>query len=183
MARKKKTDENIEITSTENLGYRTKVKIDIVDKKGKVVKSYTTHNSAGTPLFTFLLNCLRGNYYPGDRPRYAIVVYDSTHKALYSTLDATVPSINENNITIEAGTPPSIIYKVLIPNVLIRGKTINGVALYSTNKVSQAVTGTAVSSSDYSMMVNFANKSFSSSDEYSIVLSWQVVITDQGYVQ
>ena len=101
MARKKKTVENpvetqiIIPTSNSRIEYKGKIKVSI-KKKDKVINSRNLNNSGRYPLFSFLAQCLLGNYKDAELNRpYSIVIYSIPKGTSISSIYTTI-SQNEN---------------------------------------------------------------------------------------
>ncbi len=163
MGRKKKV---VEVKEQAAIEYKSKVKIDLV-KNGKVIRSINTHNTATSKLFGFLLDCLRGTYDNNNRPILAAVYNDDGF--------VTGPIAVANNNIIKDGN--TLTYKVVIPNNSAAGMSFNVIALFATNE-SAYISDPSYYPTRASMYINLENP-VAVQDEYDILVSWQISLSEK----
>jgi hypothetical protein len=66
---------------TKGMSYQGKVKVNILNKKNKLISTTTYHNNGCYNLFTFLINCLAQKYEPIATPqRIVVFTFEDTEK-------------------------------------------------------------------------------------------------------
>lgn len=180
MGRKKK-NKQVDITAKESstLKYSGTVNISIL-KKGKVIKQFKNHNEGTNNLFLFILNCLAGEYYEVDRPKW-IVPYKKVLQEEQYSIGTFIP-INDVKILKETNTDTNILsYKCLITSLYLDGDgtQIDGLLFYSDNEknsIGNVTENGAVDSSKYSMKMEFGDIKENKFKDQDILIEWQVRI-------
>lgn len=180
MGRKKKNKQSV-ITTKENttLKYSGTVNISIL-KKGKVIKQFKNHNEGTNNLFLFILNCLAGEYYEVDRPKWIVPYKKASQQEQYS-IGSFIP-INDVDVLRETNTNTNILsYKCLITTSYlgVDGKQIDGLLFYSDNEknsLGDVNEGGEVDSSQYSMKMEFGDIDENNFKDQDILIEWQVRI-------
>lgn len=99
---------------TKGMSYQGKVKVNILNKKNKLISTTTYHNNGCFNLFTFLINCLAQKYEPIATPqRIVVFTFENTEKfspeALrWNTNDGQIEYVNSegtSKVTFKALTP------------------------------------------------------------------------------
>lgn len=178
MGRKKKATIKIEPKKETSLKYEGNVTISLL-KKGKVIKRIENHNNGNNNLFKFILNCLAGEYYDSDRPKWIIPYYTDGENDKYSIASFipinSIQIINNNNNTILA-------YKCLISAVYLpsnKNTKINGLLFYSDNgkKISgDSKNESEIIDSNFQMQMDFGNIDQTSFKDVDLLIEWQVRI-------
>lgn len=178
MDKEKKKKEVTPKTSTV-LKYTGNVTISVL-RKNKIVKQYKNHNEGNSNLFTFILNCLAGEYYDVDRPRWIVAYYTENNQDYYS-IPSYIP-INEVGVKTNNETTPVLSYRCLISSSYLgsNGKDINGLLFYSDNGRNmnniEGMAGQAVKDTHYSMRMDFGNVEETHFVDQDLLIEWQVRI-------
>lgn len=178
MARRKKKKEITPKTNT-ILQYTGNVTISVL-RKNKVVKQYKNHNDGNNNLFAFILNCLAGEYYDVDRPKWIVAYYTSNQQDYYS-IPSYIP-INKVIVKTNNETSPVLSYRCLISSSYLgsNGRDINGLLFYSDNgRNSNNIEGQVnqpIRDTNYSMRMDFGNIEENHFVDQDILIEWQVRI-------
>lgn len=192
MAKKKKTtettkpqvvDENSEETTTEaNLTYTGTVTIAVRDGKS-TVSTKTYKNAGDTPLFTFLYNCLVGNFIEASktRPNKIMLFYNdnASPTAGFNPKQSLLTSyISANSATFN--TTDGAILHFLIPFASFKSEAtkINQIALYSQNKtISEFIDKSAY----YSLVDEYgewAPIEVEDNKNFNLIIEWKLSIAN-----
>ena len=192
MGRKKKEKkEEVKIKSNSTITYKGNVNISFV-RKGKVVKRISTHNEGKRNLYSFILNCLAGEFIESQRPFWVIpfkvVNENGENKEYYSTTIAVpindVEVINVVDTNEQSQRIPTLSYKILLQNSIFSGSTdISGLYFFSQeslpNNGSVSIED-AVSQDDInncSMKMYFYNdKGSITINTEDLIITWQVQV-------
>ena len=184
MGRKKKKKQ-VEIKPKEEtiLNYTGSVSIALL-RKGKIVKKIQNHNDGNNNLFKFILNCLAGEYYDIDRPKWIIPFYTDTNEIDKYSVPSFIP-INSIRILEQPsseGITYVLSYKCLITSSYlgVDGTNINGLLFYSDN--GKGLSGDMVKRDDpinnhFQMKMSFGDDPDQTEfKDQDILIEWQVRI-------
>lgn len=123
------------IKSNSNSGiYTGKVKLTL--KKGKsAYKVVNQHNAGTVEFFMYILNSLKGDILPNDRPSHIKLVYEdytSRYGVIYESVDSA------KNVGTADNPLARITYHFLIPETIVEQGTIIGLQLESLKGVKYA---------------------------------------------
>lgn len=151
MGRKKKEEQIKVETTTPTVVYRGGATVKVV-RNGKVVRQINKHNVGGTPLFSFLADCMAGNFYPNNRPTCIVVGYKDTdaqenqwnpYSLAYIVASSSSVSADGTTVNISFTVPGGLINTSFIQN----DTPLNCLRIYS---VSNAGAGKWTNQGDYS---------------------------------
>ena len=187
MGRKKKKQVEIKPKSETVLEYTGSVTVSLL-RKGKVVKKFQNHNDGTNNLFKFILNCLAGEYYDVDRPKWIIPYYTEGSADRYS-ISAFIPinSIKIIDQTSGGSTSSALSYRCLISSSYLGGEEvkIHGLLFYSDNGKKNAgdyKTADDPIDDNYQMKMSFGDIDEDEFQKQDILVEWQVRIVSAKQV-
>lgn len=180
MGRKKK-EKNIIIKESSPIAYSGKVIIKKV-KNGKIVSEETYHNAGNTPLFSFLLNCLAGNYSSDLKPQIITpIVRKSNNTYGYAENRESIPITNIKLLNTENSNIPYIEYIFHIAYKEYLKSGIDGLALYNLAYIPNKndILKDQDIDQNYSMIVSF-NERQSSAKEEDLLIIWDLSLDNKN---
>lgn len=180
MGRKKK-EKNITIKENSSLSYSGKVTIKKV-KNGKIISEETYHNAGNTPLFSFLLNCLAGNYSSDLKPQIITpIVHKQNNNYGYAENKESIPITSIKVLTKENSNISYIEYVFHLAYKEYLKSGIDGLALYNLAYVPNKNTILKDSDIDpnYSMIVSFNDRKFSTKEE-DLLIIWDLSLDNKN---
>lgn len=186
MKNNKKTKKSPSTTSnTTTITYQGNVKINVVDRNNKIIKSFNSHNDGKYPLFKFILLCLGEEYTAASdlAPKY-IRLFDAKDKdnPKYEEEKTSTAIIYNTrpNIVLDKDDS-SITFKFLIPFSQLKNKeNINLFALYGENNksTSDSPSATFLLLDEDGNLGSAISSSDNSKDYYTLSVEWTMRVNN-----